>query len=685
MALSSFPNPLSMELKDIKLLMYQAKFKEALKLIEFLEKKGKTASKDELSCLILKGRIYCYQGRYKLAIEVGELGYQLSQKLGSITESIDALLIKAHIVYLGQLDEAFNFIIEAEKLFKSINSVPSSNLSRQKTEILLINSIIYHNKGELNKAIDLAKQCLSITEKSGEKLDVARIYYHLGELFLYQSESDIGLDYAMKGLTLQEELSNKVGIAKCRYLAGTSYYTKGDVNRALDHVKKSLTIKEISKLTKLNVLDLLAGLYMNKGELERALRFRTRAAKLAKKEDFTKQVIISTYGLGVIYRVMGESNLAIKYFKQSLELSEKHNSLYGIQVSFFYLILAFLDINSLQQAKFYLNKLEHFANKTESQVFNSIYTTAKALVLKKSGRLRNRTEAEILLKQITESEYSTPPIYLLSLVNLCELFLEELTFFNNPEVLDELDPLINKILMITEKQNLYSWLAETRLLQAKLALIQMKFDVAQQLLTQAQKIAELHGFSLLALKISSEHDKLLDQTNDWGTLKNSNAPMSERIKLASFNGVVGRMQGKRAIELPKIIPEEPVLLLIIGEGGFPLFSNHFKEAQLIEEDLVSAFLAAFNSFSSELFSKGLDRAKFGEHIILMHAINSFSVCYLFKGQTYSARQKLTEFAEHVRSTANIWKTLNNFYRTSRVVELKDLPSLENLITDIFIR
>ena len=156
--------------------------------------------------------------------------------------------------------------------------------------------------------------------------------------------------------------------------------------------------------------------------------------------------------------------------------------------------------------------------------------------------------------------------------------------------------------MITEKQNLYSWLAETRLLQAKLALIQMKFDVAQQLLTQAQKIAELHGFSLLALKISSEHDKLLDQTNDWGTLKNSNAPMSERIKLASFNGVVGRMQGKRAIELPKIIPEEPVLLLIIGEGGFPLFSNHFKEAQLIEEDLVSAFLAAFNSSYASLVS-----------------------------------------------------------------------------------
>lgn len=683
MELNNFPILLSMELKSIYQLIYKAKFEEALELIEIFEKKRKKASKDELSCLILKGRIYCYIERYKLAIKVGELVYQLCQKLGCITESIDALIFKAHMVYLGQIDEASNFIIEAENLLKSVKSIPSSNLSRQQGEILLFKSIICHKKAELNKAIELAEECLSIIEKSGVKLDVARIYYHLGEIYLFRSESDIGLDYALKGLKLQEELDNNVGIAKCHYLVGTSYYTKGDTDSALDHVKKSLMIKEVSKLTKFNALDLLAGVYMNKGELDRALRFRTRAAKLAKKEVFNEQVIISTYGLGVIYRFKGESHLAIKHFQESLELSEKYNSLYGIQVSFFYLILTYLDIDLLQQAKLYLNKLEHFANKTESQVFNSIYTTAKALVLKKSARLRNRTEAEILLKQIMESELSTPPIYLLSLVNLCELFLEELSFTNNSEVLDELNPLINKIFMIVEKQNLYSWLAETKLLQAKLALIQMNFDGAQQLLTQAQRIAELHGFNLLALKISSEHDKLLEQINDWGLLKNSNAPMSERIKLASFNGVVGRMQGKRAIEPPIIIPEEPVLLLIIGEGGFPLFSNSFKEKLIFEEDLVSAFLAAFNSFSSEIFSKGLDRAKFGEHIILMATINSFSVCYLFKGQTYSARQKLSAFAEYVRSTANIWETLNNFYKTNRVVEFKDLPSLETLITNIF--
>jgi hypothetical protein len=304
-------------------------------------------------------------------------------------------------------------------------------------------------------------------------------------------------------------------------------------------------------------------------------------------------------------------------------------------------------------------------------------------VLKNSGRIRNLTEAEILLKKFTEKEMETPILYRLALVNLCEILLEELKFTNNVEILDELNPLIGKIFDFAEKQNACAWLADTKLLQAKLALIQMDLDRAKQLLTQAQRIAEFHSLSLLALKISSEHDNLLNHLNEWNSLKNTDAPMSERIKLASFNGVVDRMQGKRTVDPPVITPEVPVLILIIGEGGFPLFSEQFEENYEFEEDLLSGFLAAFNTFSGELFSKGLDRVKFGEYMLLMRAVDKFSVCYLFKGQTYIARQKLAQFTETIKKNTSIWYTLNEYYNTSRVVKPEDLPSLRSLILDIF--
>lgn len=664
--------------------MYQAKFSKALEVIDDFEKLVKKSSRNQLLALLLKGKIYCHQEEYKIAIDTGEQAYLLSQKLGCILESIEALLLKSAVVYLGKIEEAYQIILKAENLFEKIVNESDNDFSRHQAEVFFLKSIICHHRGDLNEAIDLANQCLALTEKFGEKLDIARIYFHLGELQLYKTESELGLKYGKKALALEEELNNNFGIATAYHMLGECFYTKGEVDQALNYVKMGQAIKDTGKLTKFNLLDLTAGIYIHKGELDRALRNRIRAANIATEEDFIEQVIMSVYGIGVIYRMKGEFKEANENFEQSLDLSKKYSSPYGMQASLFYLILTNLDNNSLENARIYLNKLEEFAKKTESKVFNNVYIVAKALVLKNSGRIRNRTEAELLLKQIIESEFSTPPIYLLSIVNLCELFLEELFMTNNSDVLEDLAPLISQMEDFAEQQHSYLWLAEAKLLKAKLALIQMKIEETKHILTQAQRVADLHGFYLLAVKISAEHDNLLERINTWDDLRRRNAPMSDRIKLASFDEPLERMQGKRALETTQPNPEVPVLLLIIGEGGFPLFSNPFKEKLIMEEDLVSAFLSAFNSFSSEVFSKGLDRAKFGDHMILIQSVNSFSVCYLFKGQTYLARQKLNKFTEYIRSTSSIWQTLHKYYKTSRALELKDLPPLESVITEIFV-
>jgi len=671
-------------LNHAKLLMYQGKFDEALEIIEIFKEKVANDSKEQLSAYTLKGRVFSYAEKYKEAVEVGEHAYKLSQKLGRISDSVDALLIKSFIIFFGKSEEAFDQILKAEKLLNSVYSEIFSDLSRQKADLLLIKSIFYRITGDVNKAYELGLQWLTLQEKIGEKLDIARIYWHLGEVYLLKGEPTIALDYAMKSLDIQKELNNQVGIATSLSLVGLSYYSKGEFDQALKFSKQSLTVDEISSFTKHATLHLLGAIYKEKGELDRTLSYYNRAVTLAENEDYNEGFIENMMGIGAIYRMKGEHNLATEYLKRSLELSEKNKSLYGMNASLFYLVLLNLDINSREQAHKYLSQLRELVDQTGSKIFNQMHQIAKALYLKKSGRIRNRTEAENLLKQIVENDIASPRLYFSAIVNLCDLFLEELYMTNNSEVLGELNPLITKIFKISENQRAYLWLAEIKLLQAKLALIQMDIEAAKRLFTQAQQIAEFHGLNLLAIKISSEHDNLLDQLNEWDNLKTKNAPMSERIMLASFDGVVNRMQGKRAIEPPKLTPEVPVLLLIIGEGGFPLFSNQFTEKYTFEEDIISGFLSAFNTFSGELFSKGLDRAKFGDYMILMQAVSTFSVCYLFKGQTYLAKQKLTQFTVQIQSTTSIWHTLNKFYKANRIVELKDIPSLESIISDIFI-
>ncbi len=666
-------------------LMYKAKFEKALEILKSFEREKTNTPKDELSTLILKGRIYNYKEQYKKAVEFGELAYDLSQRMGDITSTIDGLLIKSYIAFLGEQDKALDLILEAEKLLNSVSGETYLNHSRQQSDFLIIKSRIYRLNDDLNKALELALHWVETREKIAEKIDISLIYWLLGDIYLYKSEPNKALDYALKSLTIQKELESQIGIASNIALVGLCYYIKGDFDQALIYCKQSLTINEMSITAKTGSLHTLGAIYKEKGELDRTLRYYTRSLSLAENEDYIEGVIYNLMGIGSTYRMKGDFYRAIDYLKRSLTLSERLNLPHGIYSSLFYLVLTNLDKNSLEQAQIYLTQLEQVSQQMESKAPTQACKIAKALMLKIKGRIRNHSEAELLLKQIVESEPITPRLYLQAIVNLCDLFLDELSMTNNPEVLDEINPLINRMSTIAENQHVYLWLTETKLLQAKLALIQMDIVEAKQLLTHAQRIAELHGLNLLAIKISSEHDNLLEQVNDWDNLKKINAPMSERIKLASFDGVIDRMQGKQAVEIPKLTPEVPVLLLIIGEGGFPLFSNQFAEKWAFEDDLISGFLSAFNSFSGELFSKGLDRAKFGEYTILMQSVEMFSICYLFKGQTYLARRKLIAFKEGIQNTTSIWETLNKFYKSSRNVELKDIPSLKSLVVEIFIK
>ncbi|MHA2325231.1 MAG: hypothetical protein ACXACB_07525 [Promethearchaeota archaeon] len=207
---------------------------------------------------------------------------------------------------------------------------------------------------------------------------------------------------------------------------------------------------------------------------------------------------------------------------------------------------------------------------------------------------------------------------------------------------------------------------------------------ARKFLTEAQSIADEHGLQLLAQVISKEHDKLLEELKLWESIKKSKTSVSDRLKLVSIDEVLERMDGRRAIQPPESTDEDAVLLLIIAEGGTLLFSYPFTEKWQEDDDMLSSFLSAFTSFSDEYFSQGLDRVKFDEDTLLMRSVNSFSVCYLFKGQTYLAKQKLDKFSETIQSISSIWETLEKFNKSSQVIELVDIPKMKTILEEIFL-
>jgi tetratricopeptide (TPR) repeat protein len=476
------------------------------------------------------------------------------------------------------------------------------------------------------------------------------------------------------------------------YMKGWFFIVEGKFDLAIVDLKKSISICE--RYDRLlffipRILSQIGTTYFNKGELKKSLKANKKCLELSKGNSIGIKIVKfwAFSNIGGIYYQQGDLDLAVDYYEKGVKTFEQDNLIMHSGEAYGKLIEIFLDKNASERVKEYLHRFQLHTEQVKSSVNTRFYELAKARILKSSTRTRDRAKAESILKELTEGQnYSNQPQYedfYPALILLSELYFEELKLTNDNAILEDIQPLVERIIKAAKKLNSYTLQAQGFLLQGVISLLQMNMEDARRFLTQAQNIANEHGLRRLAKAISFEHDKMLEQLNKWENLNNNGAPISEVMNLASLDDIIDGMQGKRVMKAPEIVSEDPVLLLTIAEGGVLIFSHPFTDEWKRDNALFSSFLSAFTSFSDEFFSEGFDRAKFGQYTVLIEPIANFSVCYLFKGQTYLASQKLAKFSHEIQDNLSISQTLEKFYKTSQVLELKDIPKLESLITEIF--
>jgi len=664
--------------------MREGKYEEALGTIKLFENRPGISEEEKLSALVLEGKLYGYTRKLLEIVKVGDEVYKISQKLGRSREKFESLIFKSNILFLGNHDQALDFALEAEDLINSLEKEESREPIREKTAVLFIKAWTYYMRGDYNKALESALLNLSFRERLGKKMGIADACALIGYTYMVKGEPDLALGYATKSLELQRGMENVSGIASSLELMGGISYSMGNIDQSLEYTNQALSFKEITIIEKFTALSRKGRIYGIKGELDQALKYYKQALVISETiNNRHPNVALNWINLGNIYHMKGDYDQAIEFLKQALEPTvESPNQIYYVRISLFWLVLINLDKGFREEAQQYLLQLKELSDETKSERYYQTYQIAKALILKSSKRARNRAEAESLLKQIIEGEIIDPETYILCLVSLCEFLLEELENSEETDVLDEINPVIVRLLEIAENQNSHSILAETKLLQGRLALIRLNLDDARQFLTSAQKIADEHGLKLLAQKISQEHDTLLEELETWQSFKKTKASISKRMKLAAVDGVMERMLGKRAVEPPTIVEESPIMLLIMDNSGNTFF-NHTFAKDWDYDDLFSSFMSAFNTFSSEIFSKSIDRIKIDENLILITPIEPFLVCYVIKGQSYSALQKLNNFSDVVRNKPEIWDSLQKSIRTNEMLDLNNPPSLGIAINEIF--
>ncbi|MFX0003906.1 MAG: TIR domain-containing protein [Promethearchaeota archaeon] len=632
---------------QVEKLFNEFKLEEAIELLDDLIQLEGINLQQKSSYQFLKGQILIWQGKYEEAIKLGEQIFKEYKEFNRKLQSVDGLsIIIIALIQSNRFDEAIEMIKKAEELLKSTSDISQNDLKQRKARIMVTKAHANYTRGN----IDLVEDCLNwvfgIRKELGNTFEVVYANIMMA-YFMYNVKIryDLAMNYAKNALSIAENMNfNHYWIGVCQLFFGVMYSGIGEVKLSLQSSMKSLTI-----FKNLNNRHFIAILNNN---------------------------------IGMEYGFKGEYDLALEYLEESLLLWEQVSlRIEGVLDS---LIFVALEKGDNELAQRYFHRLENLHNQIKSNHVELLYKYNKALILKRSSRIRDKVKAEELLKQVIKIETLSFETKINALVHLCDLLITEFRLANDNEVLKEIDYYVIQLLTIAEKSHSYQAFCETFILQAKLALLHLDVKASRRFLSQAQKIAEKYGIKRLAMKISYEHDELLKQLEMWEKLKESKAPLAELIELSRLNEQIEGMVKRRVGKLPKLEAEQPVLLTIMSKDGKVLISNPFTADLKIDTTYFSEFLTSCTTFCDQILSESFDRVKFGQHTVLITAVDSFSICYMFQGQSYSARQKLLHFSEAVKKEPDIIKILQEAVNKNTEIKVNEIASLEELIYESYL-
>ncbi|MHA1746557.1 MAG: tetratricopeptide repeat protein [Promethearchaeota archaeon] len=638
-------------LKHAHEMIEEGRLSKASEILTSLEPTDNCNEQQKAVFYTLRSKLEIFSGNRPKAYEMAEKGMLCARNIKICLEVVDAFVQMAYIyISLGKGTESKQLLTESDEILQNLPQISEKDRQQRKGIIYIHRGIVLFQSGEFRNSIKDLEEGIELLKKwGGSKANIVQAYAFYGNMHMILGE----IKKARKILTisqkmLENEESPQFNLAKIITLIGIGSISmfRGDFKLAMESTKKGIA--------------------------------------LARECHHRSFVYGGLNNLGGMYRILGDWDQAIKYLKEALALAETNgipSLVVGMLDTFFHIYIAIGDVTEAQQI---FHRIEQYWTKDKEQkVNNLIYQVAKATLLKRSNRTRDLGIAQDIFKTIALGEIAQIEMTQIAILSLCEMLLDEFKTTNNDEVLEECCSFLTNLQEAAEKQNAYPILAESYVLDAQMSMLRFDLNKARQSLTKAQQIAGRYGLKLLAIKISNEHDNLLQNLEVWEQMEKDNVPMSERMEKTPLRDQLSTMLKQKPIEIPDTSSESPMVLLIMAKSGLPLYTKIFSKDWKFSEGLFSGFLSAFNNFSAQIFSEGLDRANFGKFTILMTGLPPFRSCYVYEGHSFLAQQKFSQFNASIQKSEQIWQKLTSADRSGQIIRGDPGEGLGQLVQTIF--
>ena len=631
------------DIKVIKKLIDIGRYNEALQNIILYIRKMPIESKEWAEAELLHIDLLIRAGYLSDSSRKVDDLYSTMKKYEFTGLEIDLCLLRIQIdQQMGEYEKSKQFISKAKDLFISLSGKEQKLTSFRWARIIFSEGIQYWYDGDLNNAINKFQEVIEI-QKNGEKnSEYVRTLSNYGRMLCEKGNFREGLPFLEEALQLERTIGNQASIATIMGNIGRINHLKGHLEEALHYLQESLLIWETM--------------------------------------DEYSQIRFNLAIIGTIYRQKGDYHQALNYIQRSVAIAEKIGNPNELSWFLFEIFQVYLEMGALENAQISLAKLYNYELLTVNKKIHLRYRLAKALMLRKKGRAEHLFQAQEIFKKIVDEPVIEQEFTQIALLNLCELILIEMRLNNTPQLYEELDFVIAKLLEIAENQHSYLLWAEVYLLKAKLALIDLNIDEARKNLNQAQLFAEDSGLLRIAMKISEEHDKLIAQQQIWESFQEKDATFLERAEIAGLDGFMHNIVQQKGIDPPSTQREIPVALIIVNEKGPIIYYKSFSSIGKFDQEMLGGFLTAFDIMSDEIFSQNLDRAKFGEFNVMVKKQVPILVGYVYQGPSFYAQKKILQFYEEIMGNDQLLDAFLQ-YTTNKMVLSEILTNFLGILCD----
>lgn len=636
----------SVKLEEIETLIINGNYNTALAEIDKIINHREISLEEKIRCRILKAQIYLIIFPYTKAIEYAEESYAESKEIGNKFLMFDsAVIMPRAYFYSGEYE------IKEEKS-KLVNQILDSFDDKSSEAYLKRKTLAPLLQGDrFNTSLSKIEECVKIAEELN--IDTLKVdaYLSLGSRHLWSGNLLKALKYAEKAIETSQAANYHYGMVVAISQKGIIQLHKGELNLVLKNLKKSHSLYGEDYL-----------------------------------HPFFEACIFVDIGLTHWFK--RDLNTALEYLQKSIILYEQSTVVTTRHYPWALIraIIILIELGRSKEALEYVERLKGLYNSKSQYIFKKIYFLAQAIFLKSKSNPNDSKEAIQLLEEIADDEIAFLEFYGLIAFNLCDLYLSEITLYNNSEYYEKLRKRINLLKQKAEYGDSYILLAQSLLLQSKLELIEYNVEEGRILLEKAQVIAERNGIIYLEKVISSEYDLLLDQLSKWEEMSTYLPSLEDRFEFTHIEELLKRIIRNNALYIePYDEKENPCFFLLMNKNGSILFSEIFQDMTL-EEELLQGIFACINdtTFRESSAFYDIKRIRYQHFSIVVGFQNELIVVYTSVGPSYYAVKKLKSFISKFNSYLNKENLYPKSFTSTSSLTFAQRAELSKYIEETFV-